>query len=53
MVWGFKTLATPVSWLLRRAFVLGDEPAEDGSALDPLVGRVDGRPVGSWRLQVE
>jgi hypothetical protein len=30
-----------------------DEPAEDGTTFDPLVGEVNGGTVGSWRLQLE
>jgi hypothetical protein len=31
------------------SLVLGDQPSEDGTALDPFVGEVDGRVVRSGR----
>jgi hypothetical protein len=37
--------------LLRGSFVLGGEPAEYGSALDPLVCQVGSGTVGPWRLR--
>lgn len=39
--------------LLRGSFVFVDQPAEDGPAFDPLVGRVDGGSVGAWGLQLQ
>jgi hypothetical protein len=39
--------------LLRGSFVLGDEPAEDGSAFDPLMGEVDDGAFGSWGPQLQ
>src|SRR4051812_46804401 len=50
---GFQNSARRSASLLRGSFVLGDKPSEHGSAVDPLVGQVNGRTVGSWRLQIE
>jgi len=53
VLWGAITLPRGRAGLLRGPFVLGDQPAEDGSALDPFVGQVDAGTVGSWGLQRE
>lgn len=39
--------------LLRGSFVLVDQPAEDGSAFDPLMREVNDGTVGPWGLQLQ
>jgi hypothetical protein len=52
-LWGSKTLCDQLAGFLRGSFVLGNEPSENGPALDPLVGQVTGWTVGSWRPKIE
>jgi hypothetical protein len=50
---GFQNADGGVTWLLRGAFVFGDQSAEDRAVLDPLMCEIDGWTVGSWRLLIE
>ena len=51
-LWGFLTRLPALSWVSCGTFVLADEAAEDGSALDPLLGEVGGRVVGPGRVEL-
>jgi len=49
---GFQNSATGLDlWLLRGSVVFVEEAAEDGSALDPLLGKVGGEVAGPGRAE--
>ena len=50
-VWGSRTRPPVLTWALADSLVFADEAAEDGSALDSLLGEVSGRVV--WPRRVE
>jgi hypothetical protein len=51
-LWGFRTRPSALTWALGCPLVFTYEAAKDGTALDPLLGKVGDRVVGPGRAEL-